>query len=283
MIGQTEEYTVKNLKYFTVYKRLIDTNDDIAVRNELDRLQFKLTSHLHCNIVAENGHLETLKWLRENGCPWNEWTCASAAFNGHLETLKWARENGCPWNEWTCANAAKNGQIETLKWARENGCPWNEVTCTYAAGYGHLETLKWLRENGCPWDEVTCRYAAENGQIETLKWARGNGCPWNELTCTFAAINGHIEVLIWALNNGCPCSCECSNLIVKHNGTFMTHQQRKDAITFKLRSYAKAVSRLLRVFEDFMEVRYSPPGVYLEQGGSGYADGLCRWEQMVKC
>ena len=46
--------------------------------------------------AAENGHLEVLKWLRENGCPWNEWTCKNAAGNGHLEILKWARENGCP-------------------------------------------------------------------------------------------------------------------------------------------------------------------------------------------
>jgi len=26
-------------------------------------------------------------------------TCANAAKGGHLEVLKWARENGCPWDE----------------------------------------------------------------------------------------------------------------------------------------------------------------------------------------
>jgi hypothetical protein len=40
--------------------------------------------------------------------------------------LKWARENGCPWDEWTCANAAEGGHLEMLKWARENDCPWDE-------------------------------------------------------------------------------------------------------------------------------------------------------------
>ena len=34
-----------------------------------------------------------MKWARENGCPWDEVTCAYAAQNGHLETLRWAREN----------------------------------------------------------------------------------------------------------------------------------------------------------------------------------------------
>jgi hypothetical protein len=49
--------------------------------------------------AIENG--EKLKRLRDNGCHWNEFTCASAATHGHLETLKWLRENGCPWGEWT--------------------------------------------------------------------------------------------------------------------------------------------------------------------------------------
>jgi hypothetical protein len=55
-----------------------------------------------CESLADGGHLEGLKWARENGCPWDVYTCARAARNGHLETLKWAQDNGCPWDEWTC-------------------------------------------------------------------------------------------------------------------------------------------------------------------------------------
>ena len=47
-------------------------------------------------VRGDEGHLEVLKYARENGCPWDETTCAAAAKNGHLETLKWARENGAP-------------------------------------------------------------------------------------------------------------------------------------------------------------------------------------------
>ena len=71
-----------------------------------------------------------LKWARENGCPWDEMTCANAASGGHLEMLKWARENGCPWDENTCANAASGGHLDVLKWARENGVP---------GMYGHVQ------------------------------------------------------------------------------------------------------------------------------------------------
>ncbi len=34
---------------------------------------------------AEGGHLGVLKWARENGCPWDEWTCAIAASKGYVE------------------------------------------------------------------------------------------------------------------------------------------------------------------------------------------------------
>ncbi|CAN0461067.1 unnamed protein product, partial [Hapterophycus canaliculatus] len=45
--------------------------------------------------AAERGHLEVLKWARENGCPWDRMTCVHAARGEHLEVLAWARANGC--------------------------------------------------------------------------------------------------------------------------------------------------------------------------------------------
>jgi hypothetical protein len=156
------------------------------------------------------GHLEVLRWARENGCPWNSNTCSSAANGGHFEILKWARENGCPWGSSTCAYAVKGGHFEILKWARQNGCPWDSNTCSYAAHGGHFEILKWARENGCPWNRWTCTYAAFQGHLEMLKWARQDGCPWDSDTCDNAASAGHLEVLKWARENRCPwgrCTC----------------------------------------------------------------------------
>jgi hypothetical protein len=103
--------------------------------------------------------------------------CACAAEGGQLETLKWAREHGCPWEENLedlsrdcCALAAKGGHLETLKWLRENECPWNGTTCAWTAWRGNLEVLRWAREHGCEWDEVSCcSFAAECGRLEVLK------------------------------------------------------------------------------------------------------------------
>ena len=60
--------------------------------------------------------------MRDNGCPWDRWTCANAAGGGHLEVLKWARANNCPWDKWTCTSATDRGHLDVLQWARDNGC-----------------------------------------------------------------------------------------------------------------------------------------------------------------
>ena len=118
-----------------------------------------------------------LRWARDNGCPWDERTCAAVAAGGNLAVLKWARENGCPWDERTCATVAVGGNLEMLKWARANGCPCDERTCSLAAQNGHHQMLKWARENGCPWDEGTCSAAAGDGLLDVLKWhARMAAC-----------------------------------------------------------------------------------------------------------
>ena len=91
--------------------------------------------------------LRDVEVVARGNCPWDEGTywCACAVRQGHFEMLKWLRENGCPWNEHTCMEMA-GGHLEILQWARENGCPWDTLTCADAARGGHLEVLKWARE-----------------------------------------------------------------------------------------------------------------------------------------
>ncbi|ATZ81196.1 ankyrin repeat domain-containing protein [Bodo saltans virus] len=157
-----------------------------------------------CTNAASKGHLECLKYLHENDCPWDEETCEYAASKGHLECLKYAHENGCPCDINTCLNAAYYGQLECLKYAHENGCPWNANTCLYAAQNGHLECLKYAHDNGCPWNKWTCEIAAQNGHLECLKYLHENGCHWSKDTYRFAKRNGHLECVQYARENGCP-------------------------------------------------------------------------------
>ena len=49
-------------------------------------------------MAADNGHLETLKWIRANGGDWDKWAANLAASNGHLETLKWIHSVNGPFD-----------------------------------------------------------------------------------------------------------------------------------------------------------------------------------------
>jgi hypothetical protein len=118
--------------------------------------EFKVSGFWHIDTTlnaATHGHLECLKYARENGCPLHERTSLIAAFKGQLDCLKYAHENGCPWNSDATSNSAAKGHLECLKYAHENGCPWDIGTTFIAAQYGHLDCLKYAHENGCPLDE----------------------------------------------------------------------------------------------------------------------------------
>src|SRR5690606_14914171 len=104
--------------------------------------------------------------------------CYNAASAGSLECLKYLHENGVPWDEETCFATARGSSLECLKYLHENGCPWDEETCLNAAEAGSLECLIYAHQNGCPWDKGTCSAAAEAGSLECLMYAHQNGAPW---------------------------------------------------------------------------------------------------------
>lgn len=70
-----------------------------------------------CALAAEGGHLEVLRWARDNGCDWDRHTCLHAASGGQLAALQWARA----------------GVLEVLQWLHASGCLWDAKTCALAA------------------------------------------------------------------------------------------------------------------------------------------------------
>ena len=93
-----------------------------------------------CDFAALRGSVRLLKWTREN----NLWarenkpsrsadTCYCAAMFGHLPALKYLHENGCPWDTNTCFCAAYNKQWDCLQYLVDNKCPgWEEYAKNYA-------------------------------------------------------------------------------------------------------------------------------------------------------
>ena len=108
-----------------------------------------------CLLTVPGGCMECFQNV-PGTCLWNlTKTCAAIARRGHLEVLKWARQNGFPWGSSTCYKAALGGHLEVLKWARAKDCPWSTLTCVKAASGGHLAVLRWARNHGCDWDAET--------------------------------------------------------------------------------------------------------------------------------
>jgi hypothetical protein len=193
---------------FNIDLRVVDLLDnDEAMSLPYERVVGLLgeTANDVCSYAAMRGSVRLLKWTRVNKtADWSASTCSNAAGKGHLSTLQYLHENGCPWDRHTCSSAAAYGHLPALKYLHENGCPWDHNTCLHAALNGHLPALKYLHENGCPWDSDTCYYTALNGDLPVLKYLHENGCPWNSYSCSVAALNGHLPVLQYVHENGCP-------------------------------------------------------------------------------
>ena len=77
----------------------------------------------YMDYAVVKGSLATMKWLKANGCKFNDLTFAIAATNGNLDTMKWLLENGCEFTDYTFSRATSNGNLENMKWLRDNGCP----------------------------------------------------------------------------------------------------------------------------------------------------------------
>ncbi|CAL6308137.1 unnamed protein product [Bathycoccus prasinos] len=132
------------------------------------------------NAAAYQGNLEMVKYCVANECPIDEWACAQAAQNGHLEVLKYLREEvKAPWDFRTATRAAKNGHLHILEYLVEREFDEYDVfSCESAAKFGHLDCLKYLHETAkAPWDYVAVFEAHENNQTECVQYLLDNNCP----------------------------------------------------------------------------------------------------------
>jgi hypothetical protein len=130
--------------------------------------------------AAEQGNLEMGKYCVANECPINAEACACAAQNGHLEVLKYLREEvKAPWNLGTAIRAAHNGHLHILEYLVERKFDkYDEWACEYAAKFGHLDCLKHLHETAkAPWDSHAVRKAHEKNHPECVQYLLDNDCP----------------------------------------------------------------------------------------------------------
>ena len=112
-----------------------------------------------------------VKYCVANECPVNDYACACAARYGHLEILKYLREEAkAPWDSWTAFLAAQKGNLHILEYLVEGKFEFDEYSrfaCVDAARHGHLDCLKYLHETAkAPWNEGAVEKAHENNHTE---------------------------------------------------------------------------------------------------------------------
>jgi hypothetical protein len=130
--------------------------------------------------AARQGNLEMVKYCVENRCTVTADACANAALSGHLECLKYLREEvQAPWDSWTADRAAEYGYLHILEYLVESKFDKYDVwACWLAAENGHLDCLKYLHETAkAPWDEDAVRKAHKNNQTECVQYLLDNNCP----------------------------------------------------------------------------------------------------------
>ena len=135
------------------------------------------------NVAADQGNLEMVKYCVANECPIDECACACAAENGHLECLKYLREEAkAPWDWSTAIWAALNGHLHILEYLVERKYDqYSELACAYAAENGHLRLFEVLARNRQSavglWSGTR---SAREHQTECLQYLLDNNCPLPE-------------------------------------------------------------------------------------------------------
>jgi hypothetical protein len=170
-----------------------------------------------CAAAAGKNDVYLLKFLHENGCPWDAGTTQRAVDAKAMECLKYAHENGCAWNFHCCSLAAKHRSTTVLEYLYENGCPTRSDTIYSAAEKKSFECLKFAHEHGCEWHPKTLTRAVVvqdvwnfskadqiTESVKILQYARERGCPWNDEVAVMATMTGNLPALKWLHENGAP-------------------------------------------------------------------------------
>ena len=119
---------------------------DISARKLLKRINSSCSSGYErrksvCGIQGRllrpqvQGNLEMVKYCVANECLIDSEACAYAALNGHLEILKYLREEAkAPWDSRIAAWAAKNGHLHILEYLVERKYDQYRRTCVLVCG-----------------------------------------------------------------------------------------------------------------------------------------------------
>eukprot|EP00953_Heterococcus_sp_UTEX-ZZ885_P021737 12108-Heterococcus_DN1.PRE.5 len=134
--------------------------------------------------AAGAGQTALCQHLLSKGCEMEAYACFEAARFGQIGTLRWLREQGCPWNvSEVCTGAACGGYLDIFDYVIEQGEVLDAELSTDALNWtgvhNRLQAAQWLRQHGAQWPAVlrqTVEFCTMQWGSDTLAWARAEGC-----------------------------------------------------------------------------------------------------------
>ena len=160
-----------------------------------------------CDTISED-HRKTI---------WTKDIMMIIAFKGHLECLKFLHENGCPWNERTCDQAAKKNRLDCLKYLHKNGCPIGVNTINQAIKVKDLRILKYLCEINCPANCNNFNHAIKLNNIDALIYLHNKFGKQNHIYFNDIIVKKKFLFLNFLLSNGYSYTIYDIILTIKEN------------------------------------------------------------------
>jgi hypothetical protein len=128
--------------------------------------------------AAELGGTAMCEILLSQQCPWSKRACVTSALHGHVSTLRWLHERGCPWEEHDmvlAAVTAPSAGAELVLYLQLQGVQCEHACLTgmlsRAGTHNKLAAAQWLRQQGAQWTPVLERWPAK-----MRAWATAEGC-----------------------------------------------------------------------------------------------------------
>jgi hypothetical protein len=127
--------------------------------------------------------LRVYKWLHQHSILWSDEASLVAARHGHLKTLMWAVENGCPWHEDILGCAIEEWDIPMVEYCLQHLSQTDDTVYVLAINKMKrmyditdakmIEILQKIHDYGIPWSKDIIALT----KLNVANWLKLVGCP----------------------------------------------------------------------------------------------------------
>lgn len=185
--------------------------------------EYRPNNNLCISTVAQEGHMEALEYLYDNGYDYNlfPYIYGDVAANGHLDILKFLHNKGlridntdnvCGDNK-ILDKACMNKQLECVKFLISIGFKSGDETLKCAIKSGCLKTVEYIYDTNRTFikGEYLCE-AAYGGHLDILRYFYNLDLPseyWSGDVIANACIKGHLDTIKFLDSVNCTKDAKC--------------------------------------------------------------------------